>query len=188
MWRAQSVYFSCSDSSLDGGGLFFTRCQFLMQNFCLRKEMHNRYILRLCGPQRFSFAINSFGVVCLFVSSSLQECAPWEMLLRSSSKCILDWICQASYSVQASLRLVTRYGVHGVCTRRGMGAGRSLCVSRGTGRHISGVCHPWPITARRHRAISCLDLQCDNTGVIHLQGRINGSASLLTCSDVARLS
>lgn len=71
--------FSCSDSSLEGGRLLFTRCQFLMQNFCLRKEMHNRYVPRLCGPQHFGFAINSS-----FFLSSLQECATWEMLLQSN--------------------------------------------------------------------------------------------------------
>lgn len=176
--------FSRSDSSLDGGELLFTRCEFLMQNFYLRKEMHNRYVPRLCGPQCSGFTINSLGFF-----SSLQECATWEMLLQSNSKCILDWICLASYSVRASLLLVTRYRARGVCTGRGAGLGRSHCVSSSSGgKHVSGMCHPWPIKARRHRAIWCLDLQSDNIGVILLRGRINGNANLLTCSDVAPLS
>lgn len=179
--------FSCSDSSLEGGRLLFTRCQFLMQNFCLRKEMHNRYVPRLCGPQRFGFAINSsfffFFLPCRNVQPGKCYCN-----LINFSKCILDWTCQASFSVQASPLLVTRYRAHGVCTGRGMGVGKSHCVSSSTGKGVSGVCHPWPVTVRRHRAISCLDLQCDNIGVILLQGRINGNASLLTCCYVAHLS
>lgn len=50
--------FPCSDSSLEGGGLFFTvRCNFLMQNSYLFEEMHNGHMLRLCDPQQFT--INS---------------------------------------------------------------------------------------------------------------------------------
>lgn len=44
-----------------------------------------------------------------------------------------------------------------------------------------GVCHSWPVGVGSHRATSCLRLQCDNTGVILLQGRINGSAGALMC-------
>jgi len=66
--------------------------------------------------------------------------------------------------------------------------GMSPCGgSSSMGKLISGVCGAWPVTIGKHRAISCLVLQWDNVGVI-LQGGINVSAGLLTCSAVTHLS
>lgn len=53
-----ATVFSCSDSPLEGGGLFFTaHCLFFMENFYLCKEIHNGHMLSLCDPQQFT--INS---------------------------------------------------------------------------------------------------------------------------------
>lgn len=47
--------FSCSDSSLEGGGFFFTvHCQFLMQDFYLCKEIYNGHMLKFCDSQWFT--------------------------------------------------------------------------------------------------------------------------------------
>lgn len=72
------------------------------------------------------------------------------------------------------LLLVTRYRPCGVCTEGWE------WVSSSTGS-TTALCHSWPGRVGSHRATSCLRLQCDNTGVILLQGRINGIASALMC-------
>lgn len=90
--------FSCSDPSLEGGGLFFTVCcHFLMQNFYLCKEMHDRHMLRLCDPQQFTINSSFFFLPCRTVQPG--KCY---YNLINFRKCILDWIDQTSFSMQAS--------------------------------------------------------------------------------------
>lgn len=172
---------SCSNSCLGEGGPLFTCCQFLMQNFYMCKEMHNMYPGSVVLNILVSQLIYLFFLPCRNVQPG--KCY-WDLI--DFSKSFLDWICQASYSVRAFLLLVRRYRACGVDAQRGMGVG-GVTVWAAVQGHISGICHPWPVAARSHRAVSCPDVQCGNIRVVLLQGRVNGNAVLLTCCDVAHL-
>lgn len=139
-----------------------------MQNFYLCKEIHNGHVLRLCDLQQFtinsSFPFFLAGLCNLgnvIAISLTSESVSWTELIRSPVLC-------------EHLLLVTRYRACGVCTEGWE------WVSSSTGS-TTAVCHSWPGRVGSHRATSCLRLQCDNTGVTLLQGRVNGSASALMC-------
>lgn len=100
----------------------------LTQSLYLHREMSSRNVLRLHGPHHLQLIILwvfFFFLPCRSVQPGKCSCD-----LISFSRCILEWICQASCSVQASLQLLRRYRALG---SEWGGAGKCYCVSSSVG-------------------------------------------------------